>query len=624
MSTNVNKYTYITRGVIDFLFSTGQRHRIFGTSTSVYLYYFLMKEPYSMRSKSPVKQLSNVAEHEFEHHWSGRFGQKDKRPKEYAGGSKYQSGPHVHRHHNPRNRSPKHSGVPQRPPELAGHYGTAPSHYFTTDYKSPLQPYDEPYQRMQSYGGTMDHGPIPHSLHSPQSVRSTLPPFHSLAIKDSQQQHGSSSNGMLSPPRDQTNGVWPPPGHGLSNYGRNSSAEYLNTWNTTHSGPGSITAATTENAGLPSSNNYEPQQLNGTLLSTGTRPRSTSPRKAVKQVEDDQDLRKYRSRSPAKKKSSSRSITKTFDYLHAQCKMEGVQLLLWLRTHVSWSANTSCHMPTSLNEYTIIVSGMKHPPQTVQFQWFLECTIPCPMLKDITEDALETCMRLCKRFSAKGLEFRCAKFIQDHVAAVQPMMALCWLNWVFKHRFDRNTHDACLPVVARLPLTTLESHRQMMPEKILVDLLAMKLRTCYQQTVRVFHTIHHMDHFFVDMDRCPRCGRQREHGKVRIQANPCHKLIGCDRCLQELGCEIERKSQGEYQAFHQCEHGLWAFNEKTEDCQCQTPIHKANYLQAHTAHVVESSASDATTIRTTPSTTVPNPVHIHSSSQSLDKNANNS
>lgn len=39
---------------------------------------------------------------------------------------------------------------------------------------------------------------------------------------------------------------------------------------------------------------------------------------------------------------------------------------------------------TSLNEYTIIVSALRHPPQSIQFQWFLESTIPCPVLKDIT------------------------------------------------------------------------------------------------------------------------------------------------------------------------------------------------------------------------------------------------
>lgn len=30
-----------------------------------------------------------------------------------------------------------------------------------------------------------------------------------------------------------------------------------------------------------------------------------------------------------------------------------------------------------------------------------------------------------------------------------------------------------------------------------------------------------MDHFYVDVIQCPTCGRQREHGKIRIQASPC-------------------------------------------------------------------------------------------------------
>lgn len=61
------------------------------------------------------------------------------------------------------------------------------------------------------------------------------------------------------------------------------------------------------------------------------------------------------------------------------------------------------------------------------------------------------------------------------------MMALCWLNWVFKHHFERYTQEACLPVVARLPLQIIEKHRKMLPEKVVTNLIAMKLRTCYQQ-----------------------------------------------------------------------------------------------------------------------------------------------
>jgi hypothetical protein len=47
------------------------------------------------------------------------------------------------------------------------------------------------------------------------------------------------------------------------------------------------------------------------------------------------------------------------------------------------------------------------------------------------------------------------------------MTALCWLNWVLKHRFDRTVQDACACSAARLPLIALEKHRQMMTEKLL-------------------------------------------------------------------------------------------------------------------------------------------------------------
>lgn len=67
------------------------------------------------------------------------------------------------------------------------------------------------------------------------------------------------------------------------------------------------------------------------------------------------------------------------------------------------------------------------------------------------------------------------------------------------------------------------------------------------------------------------------------------KLIGCERCLREFGCEIERKSGGEYEAFHQCEHGLWPFNDRTEDCQCQTSIYRANFLNQQNPKVVENA-----------------------------------
>ena len=175
----------------------------------------------------------------------------------------------------------------------------------------------------------------------------------------------------------------------------------------------------------------------------------------------------------------------------------------------------------SLNEYTVVVSGLRYPPPGTQFRWFLESAIPCPILKDITEETLETCMRLSKRFQAKGLEVRCQKFIIEHVEMKPPVMALCWLNWILKHKFDKKCLEACLPTVARLSLSELESHRKMLTEKIIADLLGMKLRTCYQQASIAFQTIHQMDHFQVDVEKCPRCNRIKEQGRIRLYANPC-------------------------------------------------------------------------------------------------------
>jgi hypothetical protein len=36
------------------------------------------------------------------------------------------------------------------------------------------------------------------------------------------------------------------------------------------------------------------------------------------------------------------------------------------------------------NEYTLVVSSLRHPSQSMQFQWFLESVIPIPILKDIS------------------------------------------------------------------------------------------------------------------------------------------------------------------------------------------------------------------------------------------------
>lgn len=51
--------------------------------------------------------------------------------------------------------------------------------------------------------------------------------------------------------------------------------------------------------------------------------------------------------------------------------------------------------------------------------------------------------------------------------------------------------------------------------------MAMKLRVVYGQAANAFRTIHKMDHFHVEIEKCPRCGRQKEQGRVRLLANPC-------------------------------------------------------------------------------------------------------
>lgn len=56
------------------------------------------------------------------------------------------------------------------------------------------------------------------------------------------------------------------------------------------------------------------------------------------------------------------------------------------------------------------------------------------------------------------------------------------------------------------------------------------------------------------------------------------KLIGCERCMREFPCELETPASApqDMQAYWQCEHGLWPFSERTEDCRCQTPLYRAN------------------------------------------------
>ncbi|VDN41228.1 unnamed protein product [Gongylonema pulchrum] len=204
-------------------------------------------------------------------------------------------------------------------------------------------------------------------------------------------------------------------------------------------------------------------------------------------------------RSPIKRLPQ---ILHTLDYLSPQCQNEGCSAALIIQdtkflvckhqlSHASdyfralFLANKSVPISgayqNSYNEFAIVVSSFSHPPPATQFKWFLESAIQAPILSDITDDTLETCMRLSKRFRAKGVEMRCARYIQDNVSKKAPMVALCWLNWVLKHKFDQATHDACLPCVASASLRCLEEHRNMVTEKLLADLLAAKLRTLYDQ-----------------------------------------------------------------------------------------------------------------------------------------------
>ncbi|VDD86723.1 unnamed protein product [Enterobius vermicularis] len=247
-----------------------------------------------------------------------------------------------------------------------------------------------------------------------------------------------------------------------------------------------------------------------------------------------------------------------FSYLSPQCQHEGCSATIFVEdtkflvckqqlSHVS-----EYFRSFSLNEFSIVVSSFTHPPPATQFKWFLESIIQAPVLRDITDDTLETLMRLSKRFRAQGLEMRC-------VNKKAPMVALCWLNWVLKHKFDKATRNACLPRVATSSLTSLEEHRTMITEKLLADLFAAKLRALYAQAVNVFQTIHTMDHFHVDVDRCPRCGRcfiinNFKHHNLRSLVYLTH-LRFCS-----------------FQAFYQCPHGLIPLNDRTSDCHCQVSL----------------------------------------------------
>lgn len=72
--------------------------------------------------------------------------------------------------------------------------------------------------------------------------------------------------------------------------------------------------------------------------------------------------------------------------------------------------------------------------------------------------------------------------------------------------------------------------------------------------------------------------------KLYLNSQISRKLIGCDRCLKDLGCEIEKRADGELQAFYQCEHGLLPFGDETEDCACQSKFYKRQNVESITTN----------------------------------------
>ncbi|CAB3397064.1 unnamed protein product [Caenorhabditis bovis] len=316
------------------------------------------------------------------------------------------------------------------------------------------------------------------------------------------------------------------------------------------------------------------------------RARSHSPRKPKR--DDSGQKIKSKSKSPQKK---HRTVINQLDYLNSQCHLEGCSTNIVVHsTRFLLCRHQLCHASDyfkdllqehrSNEDVYVSVSSMSDPSPSTQFRWFVESCIPCPALKDISDETLETCMRLSKRFSARGLELRCSKFIIENSCTRQPIVALCWLNCALKHQFDAQTQASLLPSVARLSLNALERHRHMLTERIYSELLTAKLRGTYDKAVQVFRTIHRMDHFTVDLDKCPKCQRMRDGMRVKVHCDPCRKQIGCDRCHQN-GCDIEAKAGEDLQAFFQCPHQLVPLNDSTDECHCQIPI-LAQHLGAQT------------------------------------------
>ncbi|KAF8382751.1 hypothetical protein PRIPAC_71893 [Pristionchus pacificus] len=321
-----------------------------------------------------------------------------------------------------------------------------------------------------------------------------------------------------------------------------------------------------------------------TTNSSRGRTRSESPHKKNHLMGDNGHGNGHKLTSRSKSPTKKQNISHNLDYLTSQCHQEGCTASIIVQnarflvcrhqlTHASEYFRSLLNSQPPGAEVTVSVSGMACPSPVTQFRWFIESTIPYPALKDIGDDTLETCMRLSRRFESKSLELRCNKYVIENASQRQPMVVLCWLNWCLQHSFAPNVKQACLPSVARLSLATLEQHRHMLTEKIFGDIAAAKLRSCYDKCVNVFSTIHRLDHFTVELDRCPRCGRTKEQGRVRVHAFPCRmphrKLIGCERCTKELDCELAAKSETGMNAFYQCSHALLPLNDSTEDCFCQ-------------------------------------------------------
>uniref|UniRef100_A0A0K0E3Q3 BTB domain-containing protein n=1 Tax=Strongyloides stercoralis TaxID=6248 RepID=A0A0K0E3Q3_STRER len=316
----------------------------------------------------------------------------------------------------------------------------------------------------------------------------------------------------------------------------------------------------------------------------------------------------------------SSSNIKMYDYLSPICKKVGCMATIYVTnpdsttakflvcksqlSHVSsyfrnlFMENSSLTIPGvkqhSMNTYTLVVSSLPSPKPSLQFQWYIESTIADPVLREISPDTLETLMRLSKRFSTPSLTIRCSQFIINTVSGKPPMIALCWLNWIIKHRFDQGCYDAILPVVSRMSLTDLERHRAMLSERIYGDIVSGKLRCVYKQVSNIFKVIHEMDHFVFDGRICPRCEKTGNDvkslgNKIRLKVSPCEKMIGCGSCYKNSECELKKKGNGEYEAYFKCDHDLKAFGEKTEDCWCQEKTYRECFLKFESLCPLESN-----------------------------------